>query len=414
MSTGCRFNEAYTAASKKWVNDFFNTSNKFKPGKEFEYNSLNTYILSAIVKKVSGKSVSEFLKERLFDPLGIKDFYYSLSPEKIEEGGWGLYITPEDMCKLGILFVNNGVYNGKRIINEDWINEMSHAQIKTKHNYGYDYGYQMWANDKHNICCYNGMFDQDIIIFRNTGIDAIWCCSNCDAFHSSNIFRISEIYFAEEIKQNHRYIPAPNFNDIENDESLFPLYQKRLKGVTYYPVNKNALSTSLLPLMLQTTMNTYAEGLNSIRFEEKDNEYSCTFKEGKDKEFTVKYNFDKGVRQVINLYGNVYEVSVDAKLRRTDDDTPYLLLRVYFLEFATRRYIKILLTRKKSDCFLKLSEYPSTEVVWKLLEVQDQQTKKLVKNATALISEDIIIMRINNLLSPKLLFTSKKPEEKQK
>ena len=231
---------------------------------------------------------------------------------------------------------------------------------------------------------------------------------------SSNIFRISESYFAEEIKQNHRYIPAPNFNDIYNDESLFPLYQKRLKGVTYYPVNKNALSTSLLPLMLQTTMNTYAEGLNSIKFEEKDNEYSCTFKEGKDKEFTVKYNFDKGVRQVINLYGNVYEVSVDAKLRRTDDDTPYLLLRVYFLEFATRRYIKILLTRKKSECFLKLSEYPSTEVVWKLLEVQDQQTKKLVKNATALISEDIIMMRINNLLSPKLLFTSKKPEEKQK
>ena len=58
--------------------------------------------------------------------------------------------------------------------------------------------------------------------------------------------------------------------------------------------------------------------------------------------------------------------------------------------------------------------YPSTEIVWKLLEVQDQQTKKLVKNATALISEDIIMMRINNLLSPKLLFTSKKPEEKQK
>ena len=416
MSTGCKFNEAYTAASKKWVKDFFNTSNKFKPGTSFDYNSLNTYILSAIVKKVSKKSLSHFLKERLFDPLGIKDFYYSLSPEKIEQGGWGLYITPEDMVKLGLLFINKGVWEGKRIINEEWLNEMSHVQIKAQGSSfnGYNYGYQMWANDAHDIAVFNGMFDQDIVICRKTGVVLIWCCSNCDAFHTSNIFRYAEHYFAEEIKEHFRYVPAPEYKDLENDTSLYPLYTKRLRGNTFYPTTKNAVSTSILPLLLQTTMNTFAEGLNSINFEDKDGEYTCKFHEGKDKEFTIKYNFGEGIRQTINLYGNEYEVSVDAKMRRTDDDTPYLLIRIFFLEFSTRRYIKVLLTRKKSECFLKLSEYPSTEVVYKVLEIQDKQMKRVVKNATALISEDVLTMKINNLLNPKLLFTTKKPEEKQK
>ncbi|RAZ13912.1 hypothetical protein DK853_52400, partial [Klebsiella oxytoca] len=70
-------------------------------GTEFAYNSLNTYMLSAIVRRVTGKSLSGFLRERLFTPMGITDFHWETCPRGIEKGGWGLYIKPEDLAKLG-------------------------------------------------------------------------------------------------------------------------------------------------------------------------------------------------------------------------------------------------------------------------------------------------------------------------
>ena len=69
------------------------------------YNSMNSYILSAAVCKVTGMCLVDYLKPRLFDPLGIKDFYWEKCPDGIEKGGWGLYLLPEDMAKIGILYI---------------------------------------------------------------------------------------------------------------------------------------------------------------------------------------------------------------------------------------------------------------------------------------------------------------------
>ena len=98
MTSTVLFNEAEAMCEDKWISCFLNSALKGDIGKTFNYNSLNTYMLAAVIVRKTGMSVTEYLKPRLFDPLGIGEVFWEKSPEGIEKGGWGLYIAPEDMA----------------------------------------------------------------------------------------------------------------------------------------------------------------------------------------------------------------------------------------------------------------------------------------------------------------------------
>ena len=88
------------------------------PGSFFLYNNRATYMLSAIVCKVTGRSMFEYLKEKLFDPLGFRqDIWWETSPQGYEGGAYGLNLTLEDMAKFGIFLMNQGSYEGKQLLN---------------------------------------------------------------------------------------------------------------------------------------------------------------------------------------------------------------------------------------------------------------------------------------------------------
>ena len=87
----------------------------------FSTNSLNTYILSALGLPPHRQSLSAFLDERIFRPLGIGDYAWEKSPEGIEKGGWGLYISPENLAKLGLLVQQEGVWEGRRLLSADFL-----------------------------------------------------------------------------------------------------------------------------------------------------------------------------------------------------------------------------------------------------------------------------------------------------
>ena len=108
MRASVLFNEAGSMARPDWVRAYFSVPGLGEQGKRFQYNSLNTYILSALVCRLTGKSLSAFLDERIFGPLGIGDYAWEKSPEGIEKGGWGLYISPENLAKLGLLVQQEG------------------------------------------------------------------------------------------------------------------------------------------------------------------------------------------------------------------------------------------------------------------------------------------------------------------
>lgn len=145
---------AIIANSDNWVKDFLNTPIKYQPGTKFLYNSPATYMLSAIVQKVTGQKVIDYLKPRLFDPLGITGMDWEIDPKGINTGGWGLRLKTEDMAKFGQLFLQKGMWKGKQILPASWVEEASTMKImqdpnatqarKDSSDWLQGYCYQMW------------------------------------------------------------------------------------------------------------------------------------------------------------------------------------------------------------------------------------------------------------------------------
>jgi CubicO group peptidase (beta-lactamase class C family) len=123
-----------------------------KPGTHFQYNTMGAYTLSAIVTKVTGQTSLEFLKPRLFEPLGIENPEWASSPEGNSLGGYGLKLRTEDIAKFGQLYLQKGKWNGRQLIPEKWIelatskqvpnDQESHSKIGIDWQQGY--GFQFW------------------------------------------------------------------------------------------------------------------------------------------------------------------------------------------------------------------------------------------------------------------------------
>ncbi len=123
-----------------------------KPGTHFQYNTMGSYTLSAIVTKVTGQTSLEFLKPRLFEPLGIENPKWDASPEGNSLGGYGLYLCTEDIAKFGQLYLQKGKWNGRQLIPEKWVDQATSKQVPNDQEghskIGVDwmqgYGFQFW------------------------------------------------------------------------------------------------------------------------------------------------------------------------------------------------------------------------------------------------------------------------------
>ena len=122
MSTGHQ-DETSLSKDGNWVRSFLHHPVPHKPGTHFRYNTPATYMLSAIVQKVTGQTVLEYLTPRLFAPLGIETPKWDNSPQGISIGGYGLYLRTEDIAKFGQLYLQKGKWNGKQIISKDWVDK---------------------------------------------------------------------------------------------------------------------------------------------------------------------------------------------------------------------------------------------------------------------------------------------------
>ena len=154
--------EARFRGSDDWVSAFLSHPFTKKPGTWYCYNSLGTYMLSAIVQKLTGQKILDYLTPRLFEPLHIEIPVWEESPQGINAGGWGLMLKTEDMAKFGQLFLQEGVWNGKQLVSKEWVKEASKYQVPsvpagtrpdeveqkglTPQNCTFllGYGYQMW------------------------------------------------------------------------------------------------------------------------------------------------------------------------------------------------------------------------------------------------------------------------------
>lgn len=162
-----------TPAETDWIRGFLALPVVNDPGTKFLYNSMATYMLSAIVQKVTGEKIVDYLTPRLFEPLGISGMDWETDPAGINTGGWGLRLKTEDMAKFGQLYLNKGMWNGKQILSSSWIAEATSFKIdqmpgagqtqRDSSDWVQGYCYQFWRS-RHNAYRGDGAYGQYIIV----------------------------------------------------------------------------------------------------------------------------------------------------------------------------------------------------------------------------------------------------------
>src|SRR5215469_6718605 len=117
--------------SPDWVKFILDRSMSSTPGAVFNYDSGNPHLLSAILTKLTGISALNYAKAKLFGPLGIGDVSWTYDPQGIPNGGWGLYLQPRDMAKIGYLYLQNGMWEGKQVLPPEWVHKVSNPTVET-------------------------------------------------------------------------------------------------------------------------------------------------------------------------------------------------------------------------------------------------------------------------------------------
>ena len=163
-----------TKQTETWVKTFLTHAVPFKPGTHFLYNSPATYMLSAIVQKVTGMTVLEYLRPRLFEPLGFKDPTWVSSPQGINAGAYGLSVRTDEIARFGELYLHKGMWNGKQLIPATWVAQATSMQTSTgsapTSDWDQGYGYQFWRS-RHNSFRGDGAFGQFCMVIPE--LDAV-------------------------------------------------------------------------------------------------------------------------------------------------------------------------------------------------------------------------------------------------
>ena len=173
-----------------WERGVLSRPMESRPGTRHRYDSDATYLLACIVERKSGKRLMEFLKERLFDPLGMESPWSTVSPSGTACGGWGMNMTTRDLAKFGQFLLNGGTWEGKRVMSADWIRlaTSKHTNSGGGPDWRMGYGFQFWRC-RHNAYRADGaagqytivMEDQDAVVSLNASVgdmqkelDLVW------------------------------------------------------------------------------------------------------------------------------------------------------------------------------------------------------------------------------------------------
>src|SRR4051794_23968811 len=180
MSSGHQ-DEPSAAADEVSAKSFLAQPVPHLPGTHYKYNTASTFMQSAIVQKVTGQTVLDFLRPRLFEPLGIEQPVWDANFQGISLGGYGLRVRTEDIAKFGQLYLQKGKWNGKQLLPSEWVAMATARQTSNgsnpKSDWNQGYGFQFWRC-QHNAYRGDGAFgqycvvmpDQDAVVAITSGI----------------------------------------------------------------------------------------------------------------------------------------------------------------------------------------------------------------------------------------------------
>ena len=268
-------------AGTSWVEAFLSLDVEHKPGTHFVYNSAATYMLSAIIQKVTGETLQQYLTPRLFEPLGITNPIWDVDPNGINVGGWGLNVRTRDIASLGQLYLHKGLWKGERLISEDWVEEATSLQTSngSSPNSDWDqgYGYQFWQC-RHGLDRGDGAFgqycivmpEQDVVIAITSGTNDMQAIMNLVWDHLLPAFQDNALPADEE-----------SYNSLVN--KLAELTMSTMEGE-----NTSSIAETISGKKYELEEN--ALGMMSMVFELSATDQSITF-ESMDEAITVPVGF---------------------------------------------------------------------------------------------------------------------------
>ncbi len=427
MSTGVPFSEAGSVTENEWTKAFFESRLSFVPGTDFAYNSMNSYILARIVVRISGMSLTDFLSDRLFRPLGIRNVFWEVGPEGVEKGGWGIHLSAESWAKLGVMMLGLGSFEGKRILPKAWVTESITTQIKAPESAGdYNYGYQLWVHRKSDTFLFNGMLGQNVWVCPHNNIVVVANCENNELFQKSAVLEIIEKHLGGKIS-----------GDIYNRNALSELRDKEQSfftsrrwttpnkpkhGITYrlglrsktpfVPVWKRVLGTytfpknnhGILPLFIRVMQNNYTGGIESVVFERSGERLFFTSREG-----GVDYRFEVGLYEfkstVLNFNGEKYIVRAMGDVEYKDGEDPVYKIELILPEMPNSRKMRFTIG-ENGRVILRMTESPNEKIAEPLVEAIYTTNPKLSFAVNLLerrLGDRFISRKLESVFSPALI-----------
>ncbi len=199
-----------------WVRTFIGTAPLQKPGTTFKYNNMATFMQSAIIQQVTGETLFEYLKPRIFEPLGIRGMDWDLNPQGINLGMIGLRLKTEDLGKFGQLLLQGGKWNRQQLIPSSWVADATSIKIETAgqdnklpvelNDWAQGYCYQMWRG-RNNTVRIDGMGGQFVVLLPDRDAVVVFTANAKNTQHELNLMHD---YLIPAIKSDKPLAPANN------------------------------------------------------------------------------------------------------------------------------------------------------------------------------------------------------------
>lgn len=359
MTSGVSFNESGIISGNDWLESYLNAPVIGTPGTKFQYNSLNSYVLSAIISERTGMTMEEYLRPRLFEPMGITRYLWETCPKGITKGGWGLFLCAEDMAKLGQLYLNKGRWNGQQLVSEEWVETSTQKHVESGDD-TFGYGYQIWMEERQGSFEFNGMLGQNVVVYPDMDMVIVTNAGNNELFQNCVMLNIIRKYFSKDYQPEERLLE--NLREYEKLRRLTEQVQygisrhdrirrggwKKKCGVTrshalhsetYYQNNQldgkcyemKPQSVGLYPLVIQVFHNNMTEGVRKIAFRKEGEDLFICFLEG-EQWCELKIGFQKAQDNWLTLHEESYLVAVSGVFSTDADGNLVLKLEMAYLE----------------------------------------------------------------------------------
>ncbi len=442
MTSCSKCTEITTLVEEDWVKAFLLSDCYYEPGSQFMYNSMNTYMLSAILCKITKTSLMEYMRPRLFVPLGISPVLWELCPKGIERGGWGMHLSLDGMLKIGVFLVNDGRYKDVQLISSSYIQKMKKVKVEQNiDSLATGYGYQMWHLPNG---CYmlSGMFGQHVIIDDNNKLVIATNAHNDCLFPDSTLTQIilecindKKLYHLDKKVANEinyqllkkefqifcegKNIPKKikdfiklsfrNYRNCEENQSEKKFVKLKetcmvFSGKKLHITNDNF---HLFPYMMIAMYKIQPFIITDIAFDLMDDFFCLSFlKDNKEEnnksneKIIIKAGLNNYQYQIIQIGPNCMQVAAKTAYSRDENDYDVLLLDITFPITGFSRIIKFFLIRDKVS--LECTECPNLKEIATQLLNGDLTLFESAITLFEKIPKDFLLF-IENKIEPSLI-----------